>query len=57
MLLRWLPLALVMLQVCETCMLWFAHHHMQQFAKAGEHLKWRCGMVTPGVKGEVECLL
>ena len=27
------------------------------FAKAKEHLKRRCGMVTRGVKGEVERLL
>ena len=25
---------------------WFAHRRLQQFAKA-EHLKRRCGMVTP----------
>ena len=36
---------------------WFAHRRLQQFAKAEEHLKRRCGMVTPGVKGEVERLL
>ena len=36
---------------------WFARRCLQQFAKAEEHLKQRCGMVTPGVKGEVECLL
>ena len=36
---------------------WFAHHHWQKFAKAEQHLKPRYGMVTPGVKGEVERLL
>ena len=36
---------------------WFAHRRLQQFAKAEEHLKRRCGMVAPGVKGEVERLL
>ena len=36
---------------------WFAHRRLQQFAKAEEHLKRRCGMVTPRVKGEVERLL
>ena len=30
---------------------------LQQFAKAEEHHKQRCGMVAPGVKGEVERLL
>ena len=41
----------------EAVQKWFAHRRLQQFAKAEEHLKWRCGMVTPGVKGEFECLL
>ena len=36
---------------------WFAQCHLQQFAKAKEHLKRRCGMVTPRVKGEMERLL
>ena len=36
---------------------WFAHYSLQQFAEAEEHLKRRCGMVTPGMKGEVACLL
>ena len=36
---------------------WFARGRLQQFAKAEEHLKRRCGMVTPRVKGEVERLL
>ena len=35
----------------------FAHRRLQRFAKAEEHVKRRCTMVTPGVKGEVECLL
>ena len=36
---------------------WFAQCHLQQLAKAEEHLKRRCGMVTPRVKGEMERLI
>ena len=38
----------------EAVQKWFAHHPLHQFAKAEEHLKRRCGMVTLGVKGEVK---
>ena len=41
----------------EAAQEWFAHRRLQQLAKAEEHLKRWCGMVTPGVKGEVERLL
>ena len=41
----------------EAVQKWFAHRRLQQFAKAEEHLKWWCGMVTRGVKSEVEHLL
>ena len=41
----------------EAVQKWFAHRRLQNFPKAKEHLKWRFGMVTPGVKGEVERLL
>ena len=33
-LLHWLPLALLMPQVCVLCRVWFAHRRLQQFAKA-----------------------
>ena len=40
----------------EAVQKWFAHRRLQQFGKAEEHLKRRCGMVTPCVRGEVEHL-
>ena len=41
----------------EAVQKWCTHHCLQQLAKAEEYLKRRCGMVTLGVKGEVERLL
>ena len=46
-----LPLALLMRNMLRLFKSG-SHRRLQQFAKAKEHLKRRCGMVTPSVKGE-----